>query len=68
MTKAEYRRYFRMMKSYVKLTKFCELAGVHRSSFSQFLNDETGRNDWCISVQKLELLRTVINETLQNIA
>lgn len=68
MNKAEYRRYFRMMKPYVRLAVFCDLSGVSRSNFAHFLKDETGRSDWCISIEKLDKLKTVITDTLQNIA
>lgn len=67
MNKAEYRQYFRMMQKYVKLTVICREAGIHVSNFSKFLKDETGRNDWCISIDKLNILRNACEDTLSKI-
>lgn len=64
MSKAEYRRYFRIMKKYVELTVICKEIGVNCSNLSHFLNDETGGTDWIISLDKLEQLHIACKSRL----
>lgn len=58
--KHSYREYFANVKKYVKMKPFLKEAGITESNFSMFMKGEA--YDWCMSVEKLNILKNLIEE------
>lgn len=60
MTKEDYRAFFVSCMDFLKLNYFCKIVGIQPSRISTFINGY----DNCMSIEKLEALRSVILEHL----
>lgn len=65
MSKSSYREYFAECKSLIKFSRICELAGVHRVSFSRFMKGK--EFDWCLSVESLQKIYDTLQDELQKL-
>lgn len=58
--KNAYRTLLRKYQKYLKLTAFCDLAGVNQTTLSLFMKGEA--YDYCLSISKLETLCNCIKQ------
>lgn len=63
--KSFYREWLRNVQMYVKISKLAKEVGIRQNLLSLFMKDSA--YDYCLSVQKLQLLHDHIVETLSNV-
>lgn len=66
MRKDEYRHLFAQCKQFIKFNNVCKAVGVSPSAYYQFMKGS--EFNWLLSVEKLELMRLCIINTLEKIA
>lgn len=66
MSKSDYRSFFAQCKPYIKLSKFADMAGIHKSTLSLFMKGAA--YDYCISVNRLAKMYDLICTWCDNIA
>lgn len=64
MTKAEYRRYFADVKTYVKITIIAAECGISLSSLSKFM--KSNNYDFLLSLDKCNVLFNAIQDRLNS--
>lgn len=58
MSKSDYRSFFAQCKPYIKLSRFANMAGIHKSTLSLFMKSDA--YDYCISLDRLCKMYTLI--------
>lgn len=66
MSKDDYRSFFAQCKPYVKLSRFADMAGIHKSTLSLFMKGSA--YNYCISLDRLNNMYMLIVTWCDNIA